>query len=547
MSTKQENKQTLPTCITEYLTRIIQKMRYRKKVCREVMHELTGHLEDELCECESMQEKDKRAQDLMTEFGDAKMLAVLMRRAKKRCRPLWKKAMIRSVQAGVLLLGLSVCYVGSLFLGKPTIRTDYLAMLNQTSRPEPTDADNAWHHYERAAQLYQQPNERLSTLIRKGVGLIRDLPRYTTLPKSQQAYIAACARKNQAYWEKFDQELRTLLRKYFEQGLVPYRIDPYSLQSPEQLAVGNEHWVLDSVIRNMVVRSRLVSDESYAPALLMYMDVFRDLIGSEPIDLPLATDDARLEFIAEIVEPLVPLSFDASDEHDRVFWRWLQHNELPDSYNEGLAAGMLRYWMEHEPQTADGLFAAVNPFAEQALASWFTHNEMAWKEFVAGSKQPYCYREYTNVDPNSTWLIGISTPGLNSLRNLGRLGKWKSQLSLTREDTASALDSSLTVIRAGRHIQGAPTIIEQLVGDALNGNGHEQLLRIVSAAKLSGTQLQQLNRKLTALYPDGYPIIDPELETLTFHDTVQHVFTDGGLGGGHIVPQQFSSLWDNGR
>ena len=111
MNTNEEKKQGLPSCITEYITRIIQKMRYRRKICQEVMEELTGHLEDELRDDDSIQEKDKRAQELMAEFGDARMLATLMRRAKKRCRPLWKKAIIRSVQAGVVLLGLFICYV----------------------------------------------------------------------------------------------------------------------------------------------------------------------------------------------------------------------------------------------------------------------------------------------------------------------------------------------------------------------------------------------------------------------------------------------------
>lgn len=550
MDTNQEDKPALPACIAEYVTLIITKMRYRKKICQEVMDELTGHLEDAMRDCNMPQDEEKTAQELIDEFGDAKLLGTLMRRAKKRCRPLWKQAIIRSVQAALVALGLLVCYVFTIFLGEPTIRTDYLTLLNQASRPELMDEDNAWSHYERAAQLYQRRSKRISEFIRTGVGFVETLPRFTDLPKAQQAYLREHMQANMAAWAQFDETLRRLLRQYFVYGLVPYRIDPYSLQSPEQLARGNEHWVLDSAIRNWVAKSSLVSDTSYESELIMYTYMTGDdgrPESPEGITLPLATNDSRLELIAEIAEPLATLPFDASDELDRVFWQWLRHNDLPDNFSEGLNAGMLRYWMDEKQQTTDSLYAALPSFAREAMTSWITDNKPAWEEFVAGSLRSYCHREYTINSQDSNWLMNVLTPHLIELRDLGRLGKWRAQFSLARGDSTTAISDSLVVIRAGRHVQSAPTMIEQLIGLTLNGIGHMQLLRIASGADLSGEQLQQLTQQLQAIYPGGYPMINPEFERLAFLDTVQHVFTDGGLGGGHIVPKHYSSIGHTGE
>jgi hypothetical protein len=542
MDSNREKDQGLPSCIGVYLTRIIKKMRYRKRVCREVMQELNAHLEDEMSDCDASQDKDKTAQEMITAFGDAQMLGVLMRRAKKRCRPVWKKAIIFSLQSAVILTILFICYVSSIFLGQPTIRTDYLAILNQANRAELEDMDNAWTHYDRAAQLYQRPSERISKFIRTGVGIFGDLPSFAELPKEQQRYIEASAQAKQDYWEQFDETLRDMLLEYFEQGLLPWHIDRYSLQSPEQFARANVHCILDAVIRNMIVRSRLVSDPSFESTLQRYAAPLRDMVGPAPITLPLDANDARLNLVAHVMAPPTFLSCDPDDEQDERLWQWLQQNELPDHYLDGLRAGLLRYWMEQPPQGTRGLLPGIHPFAHKALTDWLADNEMAWQEYTAGSRLSYCYRKYSTGSQSSNWLMTVLLPHLRGLRDLGRLGRWHAQLSLMQGDTASAIESSLTVIRVGRHIQKAATLNEQLIGVTLNRIGHLQLLRIASQVELSADQLQQLNQQLTALYPEGYPIMNPEFEKLVFQDTVQHVFTDGGPGGGHIVPKHFNSI-----
>ena len=132
MKKKEKNKsfENLPACAAEFIKLVIKKMRYQKKVRADVQAELAAHFEDELRDCKTDEEKGKKAQQLITKFGDVKLLAVLMRRAKKRCRPLWQTIVARGFQTvGILILCL-ILYSLWFMTGKPIISVDYLAVLN---------------------------------------------------------------------------------------------------------------------------------------------------------------------------------------------------------------------------------------------------------------------------------------------------------------------------------------------------------------------------------------------------------------------------------
>ncbi|MBW7990330.1 MAG: hypothetical protein FVQ84_10000 [Planctomycetes bacterium] len=145
---------TLPACAEEYIKQIIKKMRYRRKVRQDVQEELTAHFEDELKDCATDEEKEQKAKELIAEFGDVKLLAVLLRRAKKRCRPLWRTAVVRSFQGlGIIILYFIICFV-PLLVGRPTISVNYVDWLNELVKGERNEVDNARPFYEKAIKLY---------------------------------------------------------------------------------------------------------------------------------------------------------------------------------------------------------------------------------------------------------------------------------------------------------------------------------------------------------------------------------------------------------
>jgi hypothetical protein len=359
---KKTDLRNLPESVAEFIKNVIQKMRYRRNVREEVQAELVGHFEDDLKDCTTDEEKEQKARQLIAGFGDVKLLAILLRRAKKRCRPLWRTVVVRAFQTLGMLILCFILYTVWFLSGKPTVRIDYLAELNRMAKPQISNEDNAWPHYERAIELFVKPGDNL-----------------------------------------------------------------------------------------------------------MKIPAFQDWKGP--------------------------------------------------SYRS---------------------FEALSEQEKQEIGKWVRQNEAAWQHFVAGSSRPYCYRGYTKGknDP----LLAVVLPHLAALRDLLTVGIFHSRMQIARGQTNQALDDCLAVVRAGSHWQGWGTIVEQLVGLAISRAGYEEILYIATTEDISVADLKKLQQQLSQIYPGGYPLMDIEGERLLFLDIVQHTFTDGGPGGGHLIPRRLSSI-----
>ncbi|MCE5341957.1 MAG: hypothetical protein LLF92_12665 [Planctomycetaceae bacterium] len=152
----------LPSCAVEYIKLIIKKMKWRKKVREDVQAELIAHFEDALHDCKTNDEKEKAAKELIANFGDAELIATLARRAKKRCRPMWQKAIIHCFQAlGILIICL-ILYCFYISSGKPTLRVNYTQEYLNANRPTADSNANANILYSKIAKVYVEPS-KLST------------------------------------------------------------------------------------------------------------------------------------------------------------------------------------------------------------------------------------------------------------------------------------------------------------------------------------------------------------------------------------------------
>jgi hypothetical protein len=157
--------QNVPAVAAGFINRVISKMRYRKKIRRDVQVELVAHFEDELKDCATDQEKDQKAQQLIADFGDAKLLAVLLRRAKKRCRPFWRTVAARTLQiTGLLALCLGL-YVFWFYSGEPVITTDYAAQLSRLVRPPADESQNAAPFYRKAGEMLAKVPDETANLL----------------------------------------------------------------------------------------------------------------------------------------------------------------------------------------------------------------------------------------------------------------------------------------------------------------------------------------------------------------------------------------------
>ncbi len=151
-----QNLEHLPAGAVEFIKRVLKKMRYRREVRQYVQAEFTAHFEDELKDCTTDEQRQQKAQQLIADFGEVKLLAVLLRRAKKRCRPLWRTIVARTFQAVGVLILCFIVYVVWFLTGKPIITTDYVAELNRIVRPPADESLNAAPLYLKAVDLIEE-------------------------------------------------------------------------------------------------------------------------------------------------------------------------------------------------------------------------------------------------------------------------------------------------------------------------------------------------------------------------------------------------------
>ncbi|PKL46165.1 MAG: hypothetical protein CVV39_07545 [Planctomycetes bacterium HGW-Planctomycetes-1] len=164
----QSGFENLPLCVAGYIRLVIKKMRWRKKVRSDVQAELIAHFEDALKDCKTDEEKERTAKEIIDNFGDAKILGVLARRAKKRCRPLWQKTMIKAFQTFGIIIGLFILYVTWFLSGRPEITTNYVEIANNMIKPKAADdPQNAAPYYEKASKLIESQDKQTYECIRK--------------------------------------------------------------------------------------------------------------------------------------------------------------------------------------------------------------------------------------------------------------------------------------------------------------------------------------------------------------------------------------------
>ena len=173
MKAKEENRERrdmLPGCVAEFLSEVVRHMRYRRPVREEVRAELTAHFADELRGCASEQERLKKAQEMIAGFGDVKLLATLLRRAKRRCRSPWQTAVVRTMQIAAVLVACLIVYVVWFLAGRPVITTDYVAQFNSLVRPHADESLNAAPFYIQAAEIVGEPAADIAELLKREPG-----------------------------------------------------------------------------------------------------------------------------------------------------------------------------------------------------------------------------------------------------------------------------------------------------------------------------------------------------------------------------------------
>lgn len=501
MSDKKFDSNILPSTVREYITALVKKMRYRRKVREDVRAEITAHFEDELKDYKNDEEKELKAKQLLSDFGDLKLLAILLRRAKKRCRPLWRTVFARTFQVIGILIVCFIFYTIWFSFGQPTIRVDYVKLLNRMNQPEIREQDNAWPHYQKAIELYvpQSPIVQKFISYRSNSKAREDALRLKDLLRDNSRKIQVWIEKNQNYWNNFSPEQKSVVLKCFKYDWVPFPKIVHQNYSDWQATPFN--LMTEHIIRSINNDSELMNPHP------------RGILPSN-------------------IHPEFP-----KDELEK----WLKQRMIPANFMQAVSVAVLQEALKRFSNLPKDIRGKISDVELEYISPWVRQNEAAWKEYVAGSAKSYCYRPLVN-NPNdqdkSLW--SILMPPLNSFRDLARMGIWQSRIERAEGKLQQSIDDCLAVARSAVHWQGKGSVIEQLVGMGIGNLGHQEIVAILTEENLSASQLQKLQEQLSQIYPKNYPLLNTESERLAFMDVVQRSFTDGGPGGGHLIP----GLWD---
>jgi hypothetical protein len=498
---KQNESKSLPACAAEYIRQILKKMRYRRKVREDVESELTAHFADALKDCRSGEEKEQKARQLITDFGDMKLLAVLLRRAKKRCRPLWRTIVARTFQAIGILVVCFIFYTIWFSFGEPTIRVDYIKLLNQINQPKIQKQDNAWPHYKKAFELFvpRSPVVEQFVLYRSNRKQREEALRLKHLIRNNSQQIQAWLDNNQKYWDKLSAEQQEVLLKCLEYNSIPFPKIVY--QSRNDWRTTTIELMTEHIVRCINEESQITTPRGFG--------TLRSL-GSEHLRAELTN--------------------------------WLKNKTIPPNILEAVSVAALHEAIKRFKNLPEDISAPLTDVECEYIGAWIKQNEEAWKEFAAGSTKSYCYRPIVNdADNQDKPLWSIAMPPLNTLKNMARLGAWRSRIDRANGRLKQSIENCLVVVRAASHWQSKGSLVEQLVGISISGLAHAEIMNILAGQNLSSEQLQNLQESLSKIYPGNYPLTNTESERLVFMDVVQRSFTDGGPGGGHLIP----GSWDH--
>src|SRR5262249_25143844 len=129
----------LPEPINRLLLQVVKATRLWRLEQLEVMQELIAHFADGIA-------SGSYADALITSFGDAHHAAQLIRRAKRRNRPMpWHVLRYAGWSIGSLLV-FYIVYAAYFYTGRPSPKINYVELLNKPIVSIPVD-DRAWTYY----------------------------------------------------------------------------------------------------------------------------------------------------------------------------------------------------------------------------------------------------------------------------------------------------------------------------------------------------------------------------------------------------------------
>ncbi|TWT40953.1 hypothetical protein RAS1_36420 [Phycisphaerae bacterium RAS1] len=161
--------------------------------------------------------------------------------------------------------------------------------------------------------------------------------------------------------------------------------------------------------------------------------------------------------------------------------------------------------------------------ASPEITNWLAANQNALGQWEAGAALD---RKGWHFESGDGSLIGVLLPQLGSLRQIAKAAVIEAHALEQQGRFDDAIDTYVTALRAGAHSGQGPTLIENLVGVAVQNLATEQILDLASRPEADQIDFAVLSQKLEASFIATRPMAETvQFERAAFMDTIQRLYT----------------------
>ena len=154
------------------------------------------------------------------------------------------------------------------------------------------------------------------------------------------------------------------------------------------------------------------------------------------------------------------------------------------------------------------------------LAQWVTKNQKPLDLLLAASRRPrYFSPSPSQLDDSDDSLIAMLLPAVQSAREAARALSVRAMWHLGEGRPEEAWQDLLAIHRLARHVGGGETLVENLVGIAIDGIAIEATQSLLDGGDLTAQQARRVERDLAAL-PNWASMADSldRMERMSFLD-----------------------------
>lgn len=179
--------------------------------------------------------------------------------------------------------------------------------------------------------------------------------------------------------------------------------------------------------------------------------------------------------------------------------------------------------------------------ASRDVQEWLRGNLGAMQRLSAGNALPY--RGITLASEDGS-LIGALLPHLGGMRELSKASIIAGKLMESEGSYAGAADFYIDALASGANVGGGPTMIENLVGVAIQQNAADAMLDLYAHEAAGELDFGRLAAKLEAVHrPPRPPVETVQFERAMVLDTLQSMYEyDASSGRYRVAPNGIERL-----